>query len=250
MSPEIASRPAPSAGPAPSGALLALQELIGHRFADAALLQQALVHRSYLNEHPERPLESNERLEFLGDAVLDAVISRRLFEDYPHAGEGWLTEVRSRLVRNDTLGERALAYDLGRFLVMGRGVDVQGGRERPAVLGRAFEAVIGAVYLDGGWRAARRFILRALAEELQYIAVAGLRRDPKSLLQQACQARWHATPVYTTVEESGPAHERQFRVEVHLDGELLGDGGGASKQTAEMAAAERALQRLPEEALP
>jgi len=228
----------------------ALQRRLGYEFQQPALLRQALVHRSYLNENPEEPQESNERLEFLGDAILDAVVSRRLFDDYPGAGEGWLTEVRSRLVRNETLADLAQASDLGRWVVMGRGVEGQSGRERPAILGRTFEAVIGAVYLDGGMRAAQRFILRCLEPALAEIAVAGLERDPKSLLQQACQAQWHLTPRYEVVEERGPAHEREFRVAVRLRDDVLAVGEGRSKQAAEKAAAEAALQQLPEEILP
>ena len=208
-----------------------------------------MIHRSYLNENPDEGVESNERLEFLGDAVLGSVVSRRLYHDYPHAAEGWLTEVRSRLVRNETLALLALDYELGRYLVLGKGVEAQGGRERPAILGRAFEAVIGAIHLDGGVRAARRFILQALAAELGTIAVAGLERDPKSLLQQACQANWRTVPNYRTVEERGPAHDRDFRVEVRLDGKVMGSGEGKSKQAAQQAAAEAALRALPVEAL-
>lgn len=223
---------------------------IGHEFENRALLRQAMVHRSYLNENPGEALESNERLEFLGDAILDAVISRRLYDDYPTAAEGWLTEVRSLLVRNETLATLAQACEMGRYLIMGKGVESQDGRNRPAILGRTFEAVIGAVYMDGGWRAAQRIIFRALAGQLEAIAIAGLERDPKSLLQQACQAEWHATPRYYTVEERGPAHEREFRVEVRVNGETLGGGEGPSKQAAEKAAAEVALQALPTGAIP
>ena len=227
-----------------------LAQRLGHDFQDRALLRQAMVHRSFLNENPGEPVESNERLEFLGDAVLDSVVSRRLYDDYPAASEGWLTEVRSILVRNDTLAILAQDYDLGRYLVMGKGVEAQDGRRRPAILGRTFEAVLGAVYLDGGWPAARAVILRALAGQLDAIAVAGLERDPKSLLQQACQAEWHAAPRYETVEERGPAHEREFRVQVRVNGDILGDGEGHSKQAAEKAAAEAALRALPAGAIP
>ena len=230
--------------------LAALERRLGHEFQEPALLRQALLHRSYLNENPGEALDSNERLEFIGDAILNMVVSRRLYDDYPGAGEGWLTEVRSRLVRNDTLALLAEQYDLGRYLVLGRGVEAQNGRTRPAILGRTLEAVIGAVYLDGGLRAAQRCVLEALKPELDVIAIAGLERDPKSLLQQACQAHRHAAPTYHTVEERGPAHEREFAVEVRLEGRLLGRGEGKSKQAAEKAAAEAALRALPEDAIP
>ena len=227
-----------------------LAQRLGYQFEDPELLREALIHRSYLNEHPEETSESNERLEFLGDSVLGAVVSRRLYDDYPHANEGWLTEVRSLLVRNDTLADLAASHELGEYLVVGRGVEAQAGRQRPAILGRAFEAVIGAVYLDGGQRAAQRFILRALAAQIAAIGIAGLERDPKSVLQQACQAQWRTTPDYHTVEERGPAHEREFRVEVRLNGDVLAAGEGMSKQSAEKAAAEAALRTLPVDTIP
>ncbi len=227
-----------------------LAKRLGYEFQDSSLLRQALMHRSYLNENPGEAPESNERLEFLGDAVLGSVVSRHLYDLYPNASEGWLTEVRSRLVRNETLGELARAQDVGRYLVMGRGVEVQHGRERAAILGRAWEALIGAVYLDGGIRSAQRFILRTLAGELETIAVAGLERDPKSMLQEACQAQWQQAPRYFTIEQRGPAHDRDFRVEVRLNGDVLGSGEGKSKQSAEKAAANAALSTLPEELIP
>ncbi len=226
-----------------------LAQRLGHTFKDPALLRSALVHRSYLNENPDQRIESNERLEFLGDSILGSVIARRLYDEYPHANEGWLTEVRSLLVRNETLAYVATEYDLGRYLVMGRGVEAQKGRMRPAILGRTCEAVIGAIYLDGGQRAAQRFIFRALAAQMEAIGVAGLQRDPKSVLQQACQARWRMAPSYRTVDERGPAHDREFSVEVRLDGRLLASGEGKSKQAAEKAAAELALSGLPVDAI-
>ena len=222
----------------------ALARRLGHRFTDSALLRQALLHRSYLNENPHELLESNERLEFLGDAVLDHIISRRLYDDYPAAGEGWLTEVRSLLVRNETLAQLAELYDLGPHIVLGRGIDAQNGRERPSLLGRTFEAVIGAIYLDGGLRAAQRFVLHALAPTMDSIAIGGLERDPKTLLQEACQSRWHATPTYHTIHERGPAHEREFTVQVRLEGRSLASGEGKNKQAAEKLAAETALRQL------
>jgi ribonuclease-3 len=226
-----------------------LAKRLGHSFKDPALLRSALVHRSYLNENPDQRVESNERLEFLGDSILGSVIARRLYDEYPHANEGWLTEVRSLLVRNETLAHVATEFDLGRYLVMGRGVEAQKGRERPAILGRTCEAIIGAIYLDGGQRAAQRFIFRALAAQMEAIGIAGLQRDPKSVLQQACQAQWRMAPSYRTVDERGPAHDREFTVEVRLDGRVLASGEGKSKQAAEKVAAELALSGLPVDAI-
>ena len=154
-------------------------------------------------------------------------------------------------MRNVTLAEVAERYALGRYLVLGRGVEEQDGRNRPSLLGAlAGGADRRALRRRRATRPARRLILGALARELEAVAIGGLERDPKSLLQQACQAHWHATPSYRTVRESGPPHAREFLVEVRLGGEIFGSGEGRSKQAAERSAAEAALQRLPEGALP
>jgi len=223
-----------------------LEEALGLTFRDRSLLFQALVHRSYLNENPDSRLLSNERLEFLGDAVLDALAAEFLFLRYPEKGEGELTLWRSALVRTETLAGFARQLGLGRFLVLGRGVEAEGGRDRPTLLADAFEAVLGAIYLEQGMETARRFLQpfleRALAE-----ASGRPPLDDKSALQIAVQGRLGLTPEYRTVDAWGPDHARTFRVEVWVGGRLLGVGEGPSKQLAQQEAARLALKRFQEE---
>ena len=225
----------------PLPALRPLEQRIGHEFRRPDLLRQALVHGSYVNEHESAALRSNDRLEFLGDAVLGSIVARELFERFPNAGEGWLTEARSLVVRNQNLGAIAAQLDLGSHLLMGAGVDNEGARRRPVVLARTLEAVIGAVWLDGGQRAVQKVVRRLVRPSINALSPDRLQRDPKSLLQQRAQGTIGATPRYATVESSGPAHDPCFRVEVNINGEVVGEGRGPSKRAAEMAAAECAL---------
>lgn len=221
----------------------ALEQALGVVFRDRSLLFQALVHRSYLNENPASCLSSNERLEFLGDAVLDLLAAEFLVRRYPDKGEGELTLLRTFLVRTETLAGFAARLDLGRYLVMGRGEESGGGRARPAILADAFEAILGAVYLDGGIEAARRFLFPLLERVVD--ALAGrMPLDYKSALQIEVQGRRGITPAYRTVASWGPDHARAFRVEVWAGDELLGTGEGSSKQQAQQEAARAALEHL------
>jgi ribonuclease-3 len=218
-----------------------LEEAIGVTFRRPALLRRSLVHRSYLNEKPEPGLESNERLEFLGDAVIGHVIALRLFKDCPTCTEGDLTERRGYLVRRDSLARFARQLHLGDYLLLGRGEEAAGGRDRAANLAGLFEAVVGAIALDRGLSAARKFILDAMADE-----IAGLRDqptpiDPKSRLQEVVQSRWQRAPSYRTVKDEGPEHSKTFTVEVSVNGTVLGTGVGPSKQEGEREAARHAL---------
>ena len=224
-----------------------LQERIRYRFSDIALLRQAMVHRSYLNEVVEPGLESNERLEFLGDALLGSIVAQRLFAEYPDAGEGWMTVARSQLVRNETLGAIGRELSLGECLLMGAGIANDGARDRLTVLSRALEATFGAVWLDGGEDAVRGVILRLLEEQFESLTPDQLQPDSKSQLQQLTQSRNGAKPSYSIVEETGPPHHRSFRAVVEVDGHELAEGAGRSKQAAEMDAAQRALQLLQAE---
>ena len=228
----------------PAEQLEPLQEQIGYRFQDLQILRQALVHKSWLNESASTELDSNERLEFLGDSILGAVVARELFERFPGTSEGWLTVSRSRLVRNRTLAQVAAELDLGSHLLMGAGIANEGARSSPRVLSRALEALFGAVWLDGGDEAARTLILRLLADELGAIRATEMQRDAKTRLQLRTQAESGLAPAYEIVEQSGPAHDRWFRAQVSIAGEVLGQGEGPSKQNAEMAAAGAALERL------
>lgn len=222
-----------------------IEQALGVRFRDPALLERALVHRSYLNENPEAGLESNERLEFLGDAVLGFVVARWLYRRYPALAEGPLTEMRAALVRRETLADAGQRLGLGQALLLGRGEELAGGRTRAANLARAYEAVIGAVAEDGGLAKSERAILRSLGQELSEVGAREV-IDPKSRLQHLTQARWHRPPRYRVVVAEGPDHARRFVVEVEVDGDVLGSGEGASKQDAERASAIAALSRLAE----
>ena len=221
-----------------------LEKRLGVTFKSPRLLKRAFVHSSYVNENPHAAPESNERLEFLGDAVLGLVVADELYSAYPGDDEGRLTELRAHLVRRDTLAQAAGRMRLGEELLLGRGEDDGGGRERPTNLSHVYEAVVGAVFLDQGLEAARRFVLNSLEDELDEVRDRGSPLDPKSRLQELCQARFQSTPQYQLVETEGPDHSRNFTVEAIVNGEQLGMGSGPSKQQAEKRAALEALRKL------
>lgn len=225
-------------------AVQSLSRTLGYSFRDASLLQAALVHTSYVNERPGRVLESNERLEFLGDAVLGVVVAHRLYELRPESPEGELTVLRAWLVRQSTLARWGRQLNLGQLLMLGRGEARGGGRDRPALLSRAFEAVIGSVYLDGGLEAARTVLLPLVDNEVQRGFSPQRVVDAKSRLQQVTQARFESTPVYNLVDHSGPGHAPVFVVEVKAGPEVNARGSGHSKRAAQQAAAHAALQLL------
>lgn len=217
-----------------------VEERLGLTFGDRVILREAFVHRSYMNEYPAAGQESNERLEFFGDAVLSFVVAERLFRDCPHCDEGDLTEWRGHLVRRDSLAAFARALNLGEFLLLGRGEEAAGGRERAQNLASLFEAVVGAICIDLGLEVAREFIFQTLGDELN-LAGRPTPVDPKSKLQEVVQSRWQRAPTYRTVHEEGPEHRKVFTVEVQAQGEVLGSGVGHSKQEAEREAAKAAL---------
>lgn len=225
-------------------AVQSLSRTLGYSFRDASLLQAALVHTSYVNERPGRVLESNERLEFLGDAVLGVVVAHRLYELRPESPEGELTVLRAWLVRQSTLARWGRQLNLGQLLMLGRGEARGGGRDRPALLSRAFEAVIGSVYLDGGLEAARTVLLPLVDNEVQRGFSPQRVVDAKSRLQQVTQARFESTPVYNLVDHSGPGHAPVFVVEVRAGPDVNARGSGHSKRAAQQAAAHAALQLL------
>lgn len=216
-------------------------------FINKALLQRALTHRSYLNENPDYPLEDNERLEFLGDAVLDFITGEYLYHHFPEMAEGRLTNLRSALVRTERLAQFATDLNLGDFLFLGRGEEESGGRERLAILCDAFEAVIGALYLDQGIEAARAFVCQMVEPALQEILDSDTDRDAKSRLQEMAQSYYRLTPTYRTIKEQGPDHAKEFTVEALIGQKSYGQGTGLSKQTAAQAAAELALKVLERE---
>jgi len=224
--------------------LASLQQTLGVSFNDAALLEQALVHSSYINENPGFAPTSNERLEFLGDAVLDLIVAEKLYQDFPHFTEGEMTKLRAALVRRDTLARMARAIRLGGHLYLGKGEEASGGRDKPANLAAALEAVIAAIFLDRGSTTAREFILRLLDTELQKVVSRGTGVDYKSQLQELIQAREQQTPTYHVIEATGPDHGKIFTVEVRLGETVLGRGSGKSKKAAESEAARSALEKL------
>ena len=221
-----------------------LQQAIGITFQDMALLQQAFIHSSYTNENPGFHLPDNERLEFLGDALLSFIVTERLYHEFPHLGEGELTEIRVSLIRQETLVQLASMLKLGDYLHLGRGEEATGGRERQTNLADALEALIGAIFLDHGLDVVREFVLSRLGSHFERIRVEGIGRNYKALLQEFTQAKFKQLPIYSVVEASGPDHDKGFIVEVALGDRVLGTGSGKSKRAAEMEAARAAWEKL------
>lgn len=221
-----------------------LQQQLGINFNEPQLLAQALVHRSYLNEMTGKSLESNERLEFLGDAVLSFIVSHWLYQKFPDYKEGELTNLRSNLVRTSALAKIATKLEIGQSLLMSRGEKSAGGEKNQSLLANALEAVIGAIFLDQGMAKTEDFIKAQLEPFLNQILSKGELKDSKSLLQEKIQETIKEAPVYKTLKEEGPDHDKTFTVGVHSQGKLLARGAGKSKQEAEEAAAKAALEKL------
>ena len=224
--------------------LIVLQQRLVISFNNPALLEQALVHSSYVNENPDFALTSNERLEFLGDAILNFVVAEKLYQDLPHFSEGEMTRLRAALVSRNTLFRLAKTISLGDYLYLGKGEEASGGRNKPANLAGALEAVIAAIYLDQGLAVAKDCVLRLLEPEMQRVIRQGARLDFKSRLQELIQARYQVTPVYYLVKAEGPDHAKDFTVEVRVGDTVLGKGSGKSKKAAETEAARSALEQL------
>ena len=208
------------------------------------LLAQALVHRSYVREHPEEGQESNERLEFLGDAILGSLVAEYLFLHFPDFSEGQLSKAKGTAVSEPLLHQAAKAAGLGQHILLSRAEEAAGGRDRPSILSDAFEAVVAAIYLDQGQEAARRFVLRFLADQIDAIARHEHEHDFKTLFQETVQAEGRPTPTYRIVSEEGPDHAKLFTAEARVGRRVLGRGTGRSKKEAEQSAAHDALDRL------
>ncbi len=221
-----------------------LEERLGYTFRDKALLRGAMIHSSYANEHRGSGIESNERLEFLGDAVLGLVTGEHLFRTHPDAPEGDLTRTRAALVREESLYEVAQSLGLGEYLKLGRGEESGGGRKRPSILADAMESVFAAVYLDGGMEAARALIHRVLLAEDHEAVVESRRRDYKTALQEKVQRKSNQVLRYELVGTSGPDHAKVFAACVTLNGRAIGLGSGRSKKEAEQDAARTALEQM------
>lgn len=242
---DLPGTPAPAADLAPDERRLVeeLSERVGFTFPDPALALLALTHKSFANEVPG-PAPDNERLEFLGDAVLDLAVSHRLLERFPAAQEGELSKLRASLVDEPALARLARRLDLGPLLRLGRGEELTGGRGKPSLLADALEAVLGVVYLGGGMAPVLALLDRQLAEDLARAAAGSLDRDFKTQLQELAQSRLRALPRYRVVAEHGPEHEKIFEVELELRGDLVARGTGRSKKDAEQAAARAGLELL------
>ena len=221
-----------------------LERKLNYAFRNPALLQEALNHSSYANEHRAAHLHSNERLEFLGDSVLGFVTAEFLFQRHPEAPEGDLTRIRAALVCEESLHEVAQSLDLGRYLMLGRGEEQGGGRERPSILADATESVFAAVYLDGGMEAAGALIHRVLLDKEREEAVEERRRDYKTELQELVQRKSGSTLSYRMVGSNGPDHAKVFEAAALLNGEAYSTGTGHSKKEAEQSAARAALEKL------
>ena len=218
------------------------EEKIGVKFKDKNLLRQAFTHRSYLNENPSLGLEQNERLEFLGDAALELAITEYLYEKYPQKTEGEMTALRAALVNAVALSEAANSLNIGDFLLLSKGEAKSLGKARQYILANAFEALIGAIYLNGGYEETFSFLEKNLFGKIEEIIEKKLWIDAKSLFQEKAQELESVTPAYKVLAESGPDHEKVFTMGVFLGDELIADGYGASKQEAEQDAARKALK--------
>jgi ribonuclease-3 len=221
-----------------------LEETLSVAFKKKTLLKEALTHRSYRNENPAWPQPDNERLEFLGDAVIELAVSEFLFEKFPREDEGKLTGIRAALVNYVMLAAVAEGIRLGDFLYLSKGEMKDNGRAREVILANAFEAVIGAVYLDKGYEVAKKVVTALVASRVDEVMEKKLYKDPKSMLQEKLQEEKKVTPTYRVLSESGPDHAKEFVVGVFVDSKKLAEGEGPSKQEAEAKAAERGLERF------
>jgi len=221
-----------------------LQKILGVPFQQQELLTQALTHSSYANENPGVAPASNERLEFLGDAILGLIVAENLYRDFPGMSEGEMTRLRSILVKQETLARVAESIKLGNYLYLGKGEEAGGGRDKPANLARVLEALIAAVYLDHGSAVTEQLVLEILDAEFLKTLYQGTIIDYKSQLQELLQAKMQQTPVYNLIETQGPDHNKKFTVEVRLGNDVLANGIGRSKKKAETEAARIALENL------
>ena len=228
--------------------LSSLEKKTGHQFKNINLLKEALTHRSYLNENPSWGKDflssHNERLEFLGDAVLELIVTEVLFKDYPNSAEGELTSIRSALVNYQMLADVSREIVLSDYILLSRGEAKDTGKARDVILANAFESLIGAIYLDGGYEAAGKFINSFVMKRVAEVMEKELYRDPKSFLQEIIQEKMKITPTYDVISEKGPDHAKVFRVGVYFGDQLITEGEGLSKQEAEVEAAKNALKEI------
>lgn len=221
-----------------------IEKKLAYEFKNEQLLLEALTHRSYLNEHAEWELPHNERLEFLGDAVIELVVTEELFNRYPDEEEGWMTSVRAALVNYVMLADVAREAGLDGAVLLSRGEAKDTGRAREVILANAFEAIVGAIYQDGGYGAAKKFINKFVTSRLAEVIKKSLHVDAKSLLQEKVQATLKLTPIYKVLSSEGPDHKKVFTIGVYYGDKLIAQGSGPSKQDGEVEAAKKALESL------
>ena len=221
-----------------------LQKRLSYNFINVDLLREAITHKSYVNENPDLNAKDNERLEFLGDAVLDLSISSYLVENFPYYQEGELSKFKSMMVSETSLSKIASDLDIGEYLLLGRGEEHTGGRKKESLLANALEAIIAAIYLDGGLPAADGFVRMVFVAQIQTITREGISLDYKTDLQEYCQGHDLALPTYRVSKEIGPDHKKTFEIELLINGEVLGLGIGKNKKEAEQRAAKEALKYL------
>ncbi len=218
-----------------------IEKKIKIKFKNPDLLENAVVHRSYLNENPDFPLPSNERLEFLGDAVLEQIVSNYIYHNFPELPEGELTALRASLVRTESLAEESRRLGLGQELLMSKGEEASGGQDNPYLLANTFESVVGAIFLDRGLVVVKEFIQKELLYKTEDSLKAGI-KDPKSKFQEITQAKFDTTPNYKVIKEWGQPHKKRFLCGVYLKRKKVGEGEGRNKKEAEEAAAKAALE--------
>jgi ribonuclease-3 len=226
--------------------LTELESKLGIKFLNKKLLKTALTHRSFLNENHAEEIENNERLEFLGDAVLELITTEYLYLQHPQRPEGELTSFRSALVKTTSLGDTALELTIGDYIFMSKGEEVTGGRARPYILANTFESILGAIYLDQGYSVAKNFVITKLLPKLEAIIENRLDIDSKSKLQELAQEVLNYTPVYEQISALGPDHDKEFIMAVKIVNRVFGEGKGKSKQEAEQNAAQYALDHWQE----
>ncbi|MCL5808210.1 MAG: ribonuclease III [Deltaproteobacteria bacterium] len=225
-------------------ALKELEAYIGYRFADLGLLDNALTHRSFVNENSTSPCKDNERLEFLGDAVLELTVSDMLMKKFSDLAEGELSKLRASLVNEQPLAKLALSFRIGELLLLGKGEEATGGRTKPSLLANALESVIAAMYLDGGFDRTAAFVGRLFNPLIETGAAAAVYRDYKTTAQEICQNLFKELPRYTVISETGPDHEKRFETSLVVGERILATGTGRSKKEAEQQAAKKALEIL------
>ena len=220
-----------------------LEEKTGHKFKNPSALEHALTHESYVNEAREKGLKDYERLEFLGDAVLNQTISHILFENYPEKPEGWLSKTKALLVSKEMLAGKAKAINLGQLIRLGKGEIKSGGRKRPSILADCYESLLGALFLDGGYKICKKFISKQFKKDFDLVLKEEL-MDFKTKLQELTQELYQARPVYELAGEKGPLHKQIFHIKVTVNGNTLGHGFGKTKKEAGQLAAKEAVQKL------